>query len=83
LEDLHDAFISGAQARGVSRETAEKVFDSLRSFGGYSFPKSHAAAFAVLVYQSAWLKYSYPAAFYAALLNNQPMGFWSPDRVGQ
>jgi error-prone DNA polymerase len=54
------------------------VFVRLKAFGGYSFPKSHAAAFAVLVYQSAWLKRYHPAAFYAALLNHQPMGFWSP-----
>ncbi len=60
---------------------AEEVFARLRAFGGYSFPKSHAAAFAVLVYQSAWLKRYHPAAFYAALLNNQPMGFWSPSVI--
>jgi error-prone DNA polymerase len=62
----------------VSESIAVAVFDQLRAFGGYSFPKSHAAAFAVLVYQSAWLKHYYGAAFYCALLNNQPMGFWPP-----
>jgi error-prone DNA polymerase len=71
-------FVAGAQAKGASRAIADMVFDVLRAFGGYSFPKSHAAAFAVLVYQSAWLKCYYPAHFYVALLNNQPMGFWSP-----
>jgi error-prone DNA polymerase len=60
---------------------AERVFEQLRAFGGYSFPKSHAASFAVLVYQSAWLKRYHPLAFYAAILNNQPMGFWSPAVV--
>ncbi len=72
------AFVAGAEANGVASAVAAEVFGQLKAFGGYSFPKSHAAAFAVLVYQSAWLKCHYPAAFYTALLNNQPMGFWSP-----
>jgi error-prone DNA polymerase len=75
---FHAAFIAGARARGVDEATSEAVFERLRAFGGYSFPKSHAAAFAVLVYRSAWLKVYHPVAFYTALLNNQPMGFWSP-----
>jgi len=78
VEEFYDAFIQGAMARGADQTTAEHIFDRLRAFGGYSFPKSHAAAFAVVVYQSAWLKRYYPAAFYLGLLNNQPMGFWSP-----
>ncbi|MBC8171341.1 MAG: error-prone DNA polymerase, partial [Anaerolineae bacterium] len=78
VERFRQAFLNGAAARGVDTATAEQVFDKLRAFGGYSFPKSHAAAFAVLVYRSAWLKYYHPAAFYTGLLNNQPMGFWSP-----
>jgi error-prone DNA polymerase len=75
IERLRSEFLTGARARGVSESIAIAVFDQLRAFGNYSFPKSHAAAFAVLVYQSAWLKCYYPAAFYCALLNNQPMGF--------
>lgn len=78
IEKLHSAFIGGAAELDVTNAVAEAVFDALRSFGGYSFPKSHAAAFAVLVYKSAWLKRYHPAAFACALLNNQPMGFWSP-----
>ena len=78
IQRFHDQFIQGAVQRGVDRDTAALVFDKLRAFGGYSFPKSHAAAFAVLVYWSAWLKCYHPLPFYAALLNNQPMGFWSP-----
>jgi error-prone DNA polymerase len=70
--------LAGAQRHGVPFEIAETVFGQLQAFGGYAFAKSHAAAFAVLVYQSAWLKRYYPAAFYTALLNHQPMGFWSP-----
>jgi error-prone DNA polymerase len=78
IERLHDAFTAGAREKGVSEEVAEAIFDRLRAFGGYSFAKSHAAAFAVLVYQSAWLKVCHPTAFFCALLNHQPMGFWSP-----
>jgi error-prone DNA polymerase len=78
IERFHHDFIEGALAKGINKAVADAVFDTLRAFGGYSFPKSHAAAFAVLVYQSAWLKFYYPAYFYTALLNNQPMGFWSP-----
>ncbi len=78
IASFNDAFITGAMQNGVDAETAELVFSKLQAFGGYSFPKSHAASFAVIVYQSAWLKCYYPAAFLAAVLNNQPMGFWSP-----
>ncbi|HEX5691983.1 MAG TPA: error-prone DNA polymerase, partial [Roseiflexaceae bacterium] len=78
IERLRAAFVAGATARGVSDGIAAAVFEQLRAFGSYSFPKSHAAAFAVLVYQSAWLKRYHAAAFFCALLNNQPMGFWPP-----
>lgn len=78
VEKLHENFVRGATSRDVLPEIAEQVFESLKAFGGYSFPKSHAAAFAVLVYQSAWLKHYYPSHFYASLLGNQPMGFWTP-----
>jgi len=75
---FHDDFIAGALRNGISSDTAELVFTKLRAFGGYSFAKSHAASFAVLVYWSAWLKCYYPRLFYIELLNHQPMGFWSP-----
>ncbi len=78
IEGFRGAFLAGALARGVSELVAHTIFDQLKAFGGYSFPKSHAAAFAVLVYRSAWLKLYHPAVFFAALLNHQPMGFWSP-----
>jgi error-prone DNA polymerase len=64
----------------VPEATAERVFTQLRAFGGYAFPKSHAAAFAVITYQSAWLRHYHPAAFFAGLLRHQPMGFY-PARV--
>jgi error-prone DNA polymerase len=73
---FREAFIQGALSQGVDQETAEHVFDQLRAFGGYAFPKSHAAAFAVLTYQSAWLRQYHPEAFFAGLLRHQPMGFY-------
>lgn len=76
IERFRERFLKGAAEKGVDRETAERVFEQLRAFGGYAFPKSHAAAFAVLTYQSAWLRRYHPAAFFAALLRNQPMGFY-------
>ena len=69
---------AGRRREGRRRAGRPGHLQLLAAFGGYSFPKSHAAAFAVIVYQSAWLKRMHPAAFLAALLNNQPMGFWSP-----
>jgi len=78
IERFHQAFVEGARVKGVSGAVAEAVFEQLRAFGSYSFPRSHAVAFAVIVYQSAWLKRYHPAPFYCGLLNNQPMGFWSP-----
>lgn len=79
INRLYQQFIEGAMRKGVERATADLVWDTLKAFGGYSFPKSHAAAFSVIVYQSAWLKLYHPAAFYTALLNHQPMGYWSPQ----
>ncbi|MCV5264400.1 DNA polymerase III subunit alpha, partial [Escherichia coli] len=62
---------------------AERIFDQICGFGEYGFPESHSASFAVLAYCSAWLKYYYPAEFYTALLNSQPMGFYSPSQLVQ
>jgi error-prone DNA polymerase len=75
---LWTQFRDGALGRGVDFETAKKVFNKLTGFAEYGFPKSHAAAFAILAYQSSWLKHYYPAEFICALLNNQPMGFYPP-----
>ena len=81
IDRFQKQFIEGAMKKGVEYAVASAVFDTLRAFGSYSFPKSHAAAFAVLVYQSAWLKRYHPQAFYCGILNNQPMGFWNPQIV--
>jgi error-prone DNA polymerase len=73
-----DRFLEGAAANGVDRETAELVWSKLNGFAAFGFPKSHAAAFGLLAYQSAWLRHHYPAEFLCALLNAQPMGFYPP-----
>jgi error-prone DNA polymerase len=75
---LWTQFRAGALAKDVDPETAQAVFRKLTGFAEYGFPKSHAAAFAILSYQSSWLKHYYPAEFICALLNNQPMGFYPP-----
>jgi error-prone DNA polymerase len=71
------SFREGAAARGVDEETAHRVFEKLLGFASFGFPKSHAVAFARLAYESAWLRYKYPAEYISALFNNQPMGFYS------
>jgi len=76
---LHDRFLSGARAQGVDGEIAEQIFRQLSAFSGYGFCKSHAAAFALVTYQTLYLKAYYPEAFTCALLNHQPMGFYAPD----
>jgi error-prone DNA polymerase len=68
----------GMARNGITGETAERIITSITSFALYGFPESHAASFALLAYASAWLKLHYPAAFFTALLNNQPMGFYHP-----
>jgi len=71
----------GMVQRGYSETFAEQCADQILGFSGYGFPESHAASFALLVYVSAWLKKHYPAAFAAALLNSQPMGFYAPAQI--
>src|SRR5690606_25865254 len=68
-------------ARGYDPEFAARCFSQIKGFGEYGFPESHAASFAHLVYVSSWLKCHYPAAFAAALLNSQPMGFYAPAQI--
>jgi error-prone DNA polymerase len=78
LEAWRDRFVEGCARNGVGEETAQLVYDKLAAFSGFGFPKSHAAAFGLLAYQSAWLRHHYPAEFLCALLNAQPMGFYPP-----
>ena len=81
IDQFRKKLIAGMQATGLTTEYAESVFNQIRGFGDYGFPESHAASFALLVYVSAWLKHHYPAAFTAALLNSQPMGFYAPAQL--
>ena len=78
-----EEFRTGALARGVPEATAEKVFAQVIAFSEFGFPKSHAAAFGLLAYQSAWLRHYHPVEYYVALFNNQPMGFYSLDALGR
>ena len=78
IESYRERFYAGAAANGVDRAIAELVFSKINGFASFGFPKSHAAAFALLAYQSAWLRHYYPAEFLCALLNAQPMGFYPP-----
>jgi error-prone DNA polymerase len=78
LEAYRGRFVAGALGNGVDAGTADMVYDKLVGFSGFGFPKSHAAAFGLLAYQSAWLRHHYPAEFLCSLLNAQPMGFYPP-----
>ncbi len=81
IEAFRTRLIAGMRAKGLTAEFAEMVFKQISGFGEYGFPESHAASFALLAYVSAWLKCHYPAAFCAALLNSQPMGFYAPAQL--
>jgi error-prone DNA polymerase len=83
LEGFWEEFRDGAANNGVSEETAKRVFEQVAAFSEFGFPKSHAAAFGLLAYQSAWLFHYHPIEYYAALFNNQPMGFYSIDALGR
>lgn len=83
LTPFRDKLIRGMLERGHDADFAERLYLQICGFGGYGFPESHAASFALLVYVSAWIKRHYPAAFYCALLNSQPMGFYSPSQLVQ
>ncbi len=74
-------FVEGAVERGVDHAVAESVFEQVRGFSGFGFPKAHAAAFGLLAYQSTWLRVHYGPEFLCALLNEQPMGFYPPDSL--
>ena len=81
LEQFKIRLIRGMLDNGYGREFAEQIYKQIHGFGEYGFPESHAASFALLAYASAWLKRYHPAAFCAALLNSQPMGFYSPGQL--
>jgi error-prone DNA polymerase len=83
LEKYYDRIVRGMLERGYELAFAEAIFSQIQGFGEYGFPESHAASFALLAYASAWLKCHEPAAFLCALLNSQPMGFYSPSQLVQ
>jgi error-prone DNA polymerase len=79
MQALAAEFFAGTDRQGLSREAAEIAFQRMAAFAAFGFPKSHAVAFALLAYESTWLRYYYPAAYYCALFNAQPMGFYSVE----
>ncbi len=81
MERLRGRFYEGMAANGITGELAETIFAKMLAFANFGFPESHSISFAALVYYSAWFKLYYPAAFCAALLNSQPMGFYSPQSL--
>jgi error-prone DNA polymerase len=81
IEPFRDKLLNGMRDNGYSPDFADRVFQQIQGFGDYGFPESHAASFALLAYVSAWLKRYYPAAFAAALINSQPMGFYAPAQL--
>ena len=83
MERLHQRFADGAAERGVGADVIEIIWEKLAAFASYGFPESHSVSFAYLVYASSWLKRWYPAAFCAALLDAQPMGFYAPHTLVQ
>ncbi|MCC2617493.1 error-prone DNA polymerase [Aestuariibacter halophilus] len=83
LMQFKHKLIDGMRQRGYSEAFAERLFNQILGFGEYGFPESHSASFAVLAYVSSWLKCHYPVAFYVALLNSWPMGFYAPAQLIQ
>lgn len=83
LQQFERRLIDGMTERGYTADFAARIYRQILGFGEYGFPESHAASFALLVYVSAWLKCHHPAAFFAALLNSQPMGFYAPAQLLQ
>ncbi|MBL8356978.1 MAG: error-prone DNA polymerase [Delftia acidovorans] len=83
LGKYYDRIVNGMTERGYERSFAEAIFEQIKGFSEYGFPESHAASFALLVYASCWIKCHEPAAFLAALLNSQPLGFYSPSQLVQ
>ena len=83
LGHYEERLTRGMRERGYSEDFARRIYQQILGFGEYGFPESHAASFALMVYVSAWLKYHEPTIFICALLNSQPMGFYSPSQLVQ
>jgi error-prone DNA polymerase len=80
---LRERLYDGMAQRGIAGDIADEIYDKMAAFANYGFPESHSVSFAYLVYSSAWIKFHEPAIFCAALVNSQPMGFWSPHTLVQ
>ena len=83
LQKYYDKIVNGMTSRGYEQAFAKQIFEQIKGFSEYGFPESHAASFALLVYASCWLKCHHPAEFLAAMLNSQPLGFYSPSQLVQ
>src|SRR5258706_12021832 len=83
IERFREPLINGMLERHYTREFAERIYSQILGFGEYGFPESHSASFALIAYSSAWIKRYHPAAFLAALINSQPMGFYTPSQLMQ
>ncbi len=83
LEKYYDKIVNGMTSRGYEESFAKSIFEQIKGFSEYGFPESHAASFALLVYASCWIKCHHPAEFLAAMLNSQPLGFYSPSQLVQ
>ena len=83
MEHHREKIVTGMLRNGYTTEFAERIFEQIKGFGSYGFPESHAASFALITYDSCWLKCHEPAAFAAALINSQPMGFYAPSQILQ
>jgi len=83
LEHYYDKIVNGMTSRGYEESFAKAIFEQIKGFSEYGFPESHAASFALLVYASCWIKCHHPAEFLAAMLNSQPLGFYSPSQLVQ
>ncbi|KQP22123.1 error-prone DNA polymerase [Pseudorhodoferax sp. Leaf267] len=81
LQQYYDKIVTGMTSRGYEEAFAKQIFEQIKGFSEYGFPESHAASFALLVYASCWIKCHHPAEFLAALLNSQPLGFYSPSQL--
>src|SRR5262249_58991703 len=81
IEHHRERLVTRMHAKGIAREFAERVFEQIRGFGEYGFPESHAASFALISYATSWLRKHHLAEFTCALLNAQPMGFYSPATI--
>jgi error-prone DNA polymerase len=81
MSEYREKLISGMLEKGYAQEFANSIYKQIEGFGEYGFPESHSASFAKLAYSSAWLKRHHPAAFFAAMINSQPMGFYQPAQL--